>query len=179
MQMQKPGRTSRQGRQRRGRRNPNQTTELVMQHETSLDRFLTAQNRGGMYRQALAELRAGRKTSHWIWYMFPQIVGLGRSETSVFYGITGLDEARGYLAHAVLGPRLHEAAQALLDCGETDAVAVLGHIDAIKVWSSMTLFLQAVPDDTVFRSVLEKFYGGDLDRKTLDILAGQANHHTM
>lgn len=144
-----------------------------MRDKTSLSRFLEAQDRNGIFQQALSELRVGRKTSHWIWYVFPQIAGLGMSDISVFYSIANLDEARSYLKHPVLGQRLHEAAEALLNCGKTNAADILGNLDALKVWSSMTLFLQAVPDDKVFKAVLDKFYGGEPDRKTLAILAGQ------
>ena len=144
-----------------------------MRDSIALDRFLEAQDRNGMFEQALSELRAGRKTSHWIWYVFPQIAGLGMSEMSVFYSIASLDEARAYLAHSVLGKRLHDAAEALLKSGKTNAVDILGSLDAQKVRSSMTLFQKAAPDDKAFADVLDRFYGGEPDRKTLDILAEQ------
>ncbi len=142
-----------------------------MKDSISLNRFLEAQDRNGMFEQALSELRAGRKTSHWIWYVFPQISGLGMSERSVFYSIASLGEARAYLAHPVLGKRLHEAAEALFKNGKTNAEDILGVLDAQKVRSSMTLFQKAAPDDKTFADVLDRFYGGEPDRKTLDILA--------
>ena len=146
-----------------------------MRDETSLNRFLEAQDRNGMFEQALSELRGGRKTTHWIWYVFPQIAGLGMSDMSVFYSIANLDEARAFLAHPVLGKRLHEAAEALLKCGRTNAEDILGSLDAMKVRSSMTLFLKAAPDDKTFADVLDQFYDGKTDRNTLDILAEQCD----
>jgi uncharacterized protein (DUF1810 family) len=134
-----------------------------------LARFLDAQS-GGTYEQALRELRAGRKQGHWIWFVLPQIAGLGRSPTSRYYAISGLDEARAYLAHPVLGPRLVESAQALLDLPGEDAVAVLGPIDAVKLRSSMTLFARAAPDQPVFREVLDHYFDGTEDEATIDRL---------
>ncbi len=134
-----------------------------------LKRFTEAQDTG-LYSQALAELRQGRKLSHWIWFVFPQIDGLGSSPMAVEYAISGLDEARAYLAHPVLGPRLHEAAQALLSSGQTDPEGVLGWIDAMKVRSSMTLFHRASPEDPLFTAVLDAFYAGAEDAKTITLL---------
>jgi uncharacterized protein (DUF1810 family) len=131
-----------------------------------LSRFVDAQA-GGVYEQALAELRAGRKRGHWIWFVFPQVAGLGSSETSRYYAISGLEEARDYLADPVLGPRLVESAQALLDLPGRDAIAVLGPVDAQKLRSSMTLFAVADDDAVVFTRVLEKFFGGATDEFTL------------
>ncbi|NYJ03980.1 DUF1810 domain-containing protein [Petropleomorpha daqingensis] len=133
-----------------------------------LSRFLDAQA-SGVYEQALRELRAGRKQGHWIWFVLPQIAGLGRSPTSQYYALAGLDEARDYLAHPVLGPRLVECAQALLDLPGDDAVAVLGPIDAVKLRSSMTLFSRA-GGDPVFAAVLDRYFGGRPDEATLDLL---------
>jgi uncharacterized protein (DUF1810 family) len=129
-----------------------------------LERFVTAQR--GTYESALAELTAGRKRGHWMWFVFPQIAGLGFSSTAQHYAISGLDEARAYLAHAVLGPRLVEAAKALLALPGDDPVAVVGPVDALKLRSSMTLFAQA-SDEPVFRQVLDKFYDGSEDDATL------------
>ena len=112
---------------------------------TDLDRFVTAQE--GTYPSALAELRRGRKTSHWMWFVFPQIRGLGHSPTAQRYALDGVTEARAYLAHPVLGPRLLEATRAVLDSGETDPVRLLGGIDALKLRSSMTLFEAAADPD--------------------------------
>jgi uncharacterized protein (DUF1810 family) len=129
-----------------------------------LDRFVQAQ--AATYQQALAELRAGRKTSHWMWFVFPQIEGLGRSPTARHYAISGLEEARAYLAHPVLGPRLRESASALLGVPHRSAEDILGGIDALKLRSSMTLFARAAPDEEVFRTVLDRFYGGEPDPAT-------------
>ena len=136
-----------------------------------LDRFLVGQR--DTYGGALAELRAGRKTGHWIWFVFPQLAGLGRSELSRYYAITSLDEARAYLAHPVLGARLRESAAALLATNGRSAADTLGSIDAMKVRSSMTLFHRAAPDDPVFAEVLARFYGGVPDPST-DALLGAA-----
>jgi uncharacterized protein (DUF1810 family) len=141
-----------------------------MSHPFDLDRFVDAQDAGGTFDQALAELRAGRKTSHWMWFVFPQVAGLGRSPTAQHFAISGLDEAAAYLAHPVLGPRLVESAQALLDQPARDPVAVLGPIDAQKLRSSMTLFARAAPDEEVFDRVLDEFFAGDLDEATISRL---------
>jgi uncharacterized protein (DUF1810 family) len=133
-----------------------------------LDRFVNAQR--GVYEGALDELRRGLKTGHWIWFIFPQLAGLGRSETSRFFGISSLDEARAYLAHPVLGPRLHECANALLATRNSTAGEIFGSLDAMKVRSSMTLFHRAAPDDQVFVQMLDRFYGGKLDEATEALL---------
>jgi uncharacterized protein (DUF1810 family) len=135
-----------------------------------LQRFVDAQA-GGVYESAVAELRAGRKTGHWIWFVFPQIAGLGQSPMSRRYAISGLDEARAYFAHPVLGPRLREAGQALLAHAGATAEGILGGIDAIKVRSSMTLFLRAAPDEPIFTAVLDAFYDGVADDATDALLA--------
>ena len=146
-----------------------------------LQRFRAAQEQGGAYMTALAELRAGRKRSHWIWFVFPQIDGLGSSPMARRYAIRSLDEARAYLADDLLGGRLHECCEALLALaarpGSTatatagaDADAVLGGIDALKLRSSMTLFALAAPDEPVFTQVLERFYDGHRDAATERIL---------
>jgi uncharacterized protein (DUF1810 family) len=141
-----------------------------------LQRFRDAQEQGGMYATALAELRAGRKRSHWIWFVFPQLDGLGTSPTARRYAIKSLAEARAYLADAVLGPRLHECCQALLTLGASaspgaSAEAVLGGIDALKLRSSMTLFASAAPGEPAFRQVLERYYDGQADAATERLLA--------
>jgi uncharacterized protein (DUF1810 family) len=135
-----------------------------------LARFVDAQDAGGAYDSALAELRAGSKRGHWIWFVFPQVEGLGRSPTSQLFGVRGLAEARAYAAHPVLGPRLVAAARALVDLPGSDPVAVLGSIDAVKVRSSMTLFAAADPDEPVYGEVLAKYYGGEQDPATLSRL---------
>jgi uncharacterized protein (DUF1810 family) len=135
-----------------------------------LHRFVDAQDESGTYAGALAELRAGRKRGHWIWFVFPQIAGLGRSPTAQYYAIADLAEARAYLADRVLGPRLRECTAALVGLDGSDPVAVLGDIDAIKLRSSMTLFAHADPDEPLFGTVLDKYYAGEEDDATLALL---------
>ena len=130
-----------------------------------LERFVDAQNSGGTYASAVAELRAGRKTSHWMWFVFPQIAGLGRSAVAQAYAIADLAEARAYLAHPVLGPRLVECARLMMGAGSS-ADDVLGPVDAMKLRSSMTLFSAADPAEQAFVDVLEKFFDGP-DPETL------------
>ena len=135
-----------------------------------LDRFVDAQERGGTYAAALRELRAGRKTSHWMWFVFPQLAGLGRSATAQAYALSSLDEARAYLAHPVLGARLRECVAALLGHADASAEEVLGVIDALKLRSSMTLFARAAPDEPAFDHVLDAFSGGEPDPRTDELL---------
>jgi uncharacterized protein (DUF1810 family) len=136
-----------------------------------LERFVRAQDEGGTYDGALAELRAGRKTSHWMWFVFPQLDGLGRSPTARAYAIRSLAEARAYLEHPVLGPRLRESAAALLDLETDSAAAVLGDVDTLKLRSSATLFARADPAEPAFPALLEKFYGDEPDAATDDLLS--------
>jgi uncharacterized protein (DUF1810 family) len=117
----------------------------------------------------MAELRAGRKRSHWIWFVFPQIKGLGQSSTSVWFSIASLDEARDYLTHPVLGPRLCECVQLLLDVPGRSAADILGG-DDVKLRSSLTLFAAADPDEPLFAQALERFFDGEPDPRTLAIL---------
>jgi uncharacterized protein (DUF1810 family) len=132
-----------------------------------LERFVAAQNQGDTYRTALAELRAGAKRSHWMWFVFPQIAGLGSSPTARHYAIRSLQEARAYLAHPVLGPRLRDAAGALAQLdGADEPEPILGSIDALKLRSSMTLFARADPAEPVFAAVLDRYYGGVPDPAT-------------
>ena len=138
--------------------------------DVDLDRFVTAQDRGGTYAAALGELRAGHKRTHWMWFVFPQVAGLGRSGMAEHYAISGLAEARAYLEHPVLGPRLVECARALTDLAETDPVRVLGDVDAMKLRSSMTLFAEAAVDPDVrgvYTAVLDQYYEGEQDQATL------------
>ena len=135
-----------------------------------LARFRAAQNRGGIFEQALAELRAGEKRSHWMWFVFPQLAGLGHSEMARRYAISSLEEARAYLDDPELGARLRACVAALLDCGETSAERILGEVDAVKLRSSMTLFELASPRDALFAEVLERFYAGERDDATLALL---------
>jgi uncharacterized protein (DUF1810 family) len=134
----------------------------------ALDRFLSAQ--ALVHDQALAELRRGRKTSHWMWFIFPQIAGLGRSETARFYAIRDAAEARAYLAHPLLGPRLIEATRTVTTAPGT-AVAIFGEIDTLKLRSSLTLFAAVADDPAPFEAALTRFYGGERDPATLDLLA--------
>ena len=129
-----------------------------------LERFVAAQEHA--YPGVAAELRAGRKTGHWMWFVFPQIAGLGQSEMSRFYAIESLDEARAYLAHPVLGPRLRECAGLVLATRGQTAEAILGGIDAAKLRSSMTLFMRAAPGEPVFATVIDRFFDGIADPAT-------------
>ena len=133
-----------------------------------LRRFVDAQD--GIYEAAVRELRAGRKTSHWMWFVFPQITGLGRSAVAQRYAIGSVAEAEAYLAHPVLGPRLLECAAILTSLGGASARAIFGDVDALKLRSSMTLFARAAPDEPLFSDVLERFFGGEEDPTTLQRL---------
>lgn len=135
---------------------------------SGVERFVSSNQRD--YPDALAEIRAGRKRSHWIWYIFPQIQGLGNSPTARYYSIESLQEAKEFLAHPVLGPHLLEISNALLELDTDDLDAVMGFPDNLKLRSSMTLFEAADPSEEVFGKVLDKFYGGERDRLTLNIL---------
>jgi uncharacterized protein (DUF1810 family) len=136
-----------------------------------LDRFVAAQDAGHVYDGALEELRAGRKRGHWMWFVFPQIAGLGRSPTARHFAIASLEEARAYLGHPVLGPRLREAAAALLGVEGRSAEQILGTVDALKLCSSMTLFARADPGEPAFGEVLDRYCGGEPDAATLAKLA--------
>jgi len=133
-----------------------------------LDRFVLAQDH--LYPGILEELRRGLKVGHWIWFIFPQVAGLGRSEMSRRYAITSLDEARAYLAHPVLGPRLRECAAVLLATTGRTAEQIFGPLDAMKVRSSMTLFRLAAPDEDLFGAVVDRYYGGTADAATVSLL---------
>lgn len=136
---------------------------------SDLSRFIQAQQ--GSYHTALAEIRNGRKRSHWIWYIFPQISGLGYSSTAQYYAIRSLQEAKDFLAHPYLGGNLLEICGALLEVADNDPGQVMGYPDDLKLRSSMTLFREAAPDNPVFQQVLDKFYGGEPDYRTIDLLA--------
>jgi uncharacterized protein (DUF1810 family) len=133
-----------------------------------LRRFVEAQD--PVYDTAVEELRNGAKRSHWIWFVFPQLRGLGHSPTAMQYGISSLDEARAYLAHDVLGPRLRECAQLVAAIDGRSVEDIFGWPDNLKVRSSMTLFARATNDNADFRAVLDKFYGGEEDPVTLELL---------
>jgi uncharacterized protein (DUF1810 family) len=137
-----------------------------MEDSFDLQRFVDAQDRGGTYAAAIRELRAGRKESHWMWFVFPQIAGLGRSSMAQQFAISGLDEARAFLSHPVLGSRLRECAEVIDALPGTDAVHIFGSIDAQKLRSSMTLFSTASPDDAVFARVLGHYFAGEADEAT-------------
>jgi uncharacterized protein (DUF1810 family) len=130
-----------------------------------LQRFVDAQSR--VYDTVVAELRGGRKRSHWIWFIFPQIAGLGRSPTAARYAISSLAEARAYLDHPVLGPRLRECTQLVNEIEGRSVDDIFGWPDDLKVRSSMTLFARATDDNAEFRALLDKFYGGREDEATL------------
>jgi uncharacterized protein (DUF1810 family) len=134
-----------------------------------LQRFVDAQDPA--YDTVLAELRGGAKRSHWIWFVFPQLRGLGRSPTAAHYGIASLDEARAYLAHDVLGPRLAECTRLVLAIDGRSVEDIFGWPDNLKVRSSMTLFTHATDDNADFRGVLDKFYGGEEDPATVERLS--------
>ena len=134
-----------------------------------LDRFVEAQ--APVIAQALAELRAGQKQSHWMWFVFPQIASLGQSATSRAYAIQSLDEARAYLAHPVLGVRLRECCQAVMNVRAKSAHDIFGSPDDRKFQSCLTLFAEAAPDDVLFYNLLEKYFDGDADEATLELLA--------
>jgi uncharacterized protein (DUF1810 family) len=129
-----------------------------------------AQDAGGAYHRAITELRAGKKRSHWMWFVFPQIAGLGHSEMAQRYAIASIAQARAYLSDPTLGPRLRECALALLETEGRTAQQVLGEIDAIKLRSSMTLFSRAAPDEPLFSLLLDRYFDGDVDEVTLRLL---------
>jgi uncharacterized protein (DUF1810 family) len=132
-----------------------------------LERFVTAQDSGGTYQRALAELQAGRKTSHWMWFIFPQVAGLGFSAMAQRYAISGVAEARAYLGHPVLGPRLRACTGAIAATSGSTADRILGPVDAMKLRSCMTLFADAAPEEKVFGEVLARYFDGEPDEATL------------
>lgn len=133
-----------------------------------LERFVVAQDDGGTYRRAAAELRSGRKASHWMWFVFPQIAGLGRSAMAQAFAIASLAEAQEYLRHPVLGPRLIEVTTIVAGLSGRTATAIFGGIDAQKLQSSMTLFHRAAPEELVFGQVLDRYFDGVTDAATED-----------
>jgi uncharacterized protein (DUF1810 family) len=144
---------------------------MTMDDPYDLGRFVAAQNAAGTYDRATAELRAGRKASHWMWFVFPQIAGLGQTPTSRTFAISSLDEARAYLRHPVLGPRLAECARLLAGARDRSAEQIFGPLDAQKLRSSMTLFLRAAPDEPLFSQVLSQYFDGRPDPATDRILS--------
>ena len=138
----------------------------MMSDPYDLERFVAAQDACGTYAAAVGELRAGRKLGHWMWFVFPQIAGLGLSEMSRRFAISSLEEARGYLAHPILGLRLRECSRTLTELDSTTADDVFGPVDAMKLQSSMTLFARAAPADPLFAAVLDRYFGGLPDEAT-------------
>jgi len=134
----------------------------------NLTRFLQAQ--GPVYEQALAEIRAGRKRSHWMWYVFPQFKGLGNSPTSIHYAIGSIEEAQAYLAHPILGARLVECAEAALQIDGRSALEVFGSPDDMKLRSSATLFAAMSPDGSVFHRIIDKYFTGEQDVRTVELM---------
>jgi uncharacterized protein (DUF1810 family) len=145
-----------------------QQEKCNMEDPFDLARFLSAQ--AGMYPQVLAELQAGEKRSHWIWFIFPQLKGLGRSPQSEYYGIGSLEEAEAYWQHPVLGPRLEECARLVNAIEKGSIEQILGFPDDLKFRSSMTLFARAVPENTIFNDALKKYFNSDPDPQTLQLL---------
>ena len=139
---------------------------MTTEDRYDLQRFLAAQDAGATYDHAVAELRGGRKTSHWMWFIFPQIAGLGYSPASRTYAITSLEEARAYLAHPVLGARLTECARILTRVPGRTAEHIFGEVDALKLRSCITLFMRAAPGEPVFRQVLDQYFDGMPDSAT-------------
>ncbi len=138
-----------------------------------LQRFVDAQDDNGIFAQALDELAAGRKRSHWMWFVLPQLAGLGMSDTARFFALASLDEAAAYLVHPVLGPRLHETVSRLLALSGVSATDIFGPVDAMKLRSSMTLFHRAAPHDPVFGAALDRYFDGVPDEAT-DLLLTRA-----
>ena len=134
----------------------------------NLDRFIKEQQRD--YATAYAELSQGRKRSHWSWWIIPQIVGLGMSTTSYTYAIKSLDEAVAFLDHPYLGKNIREISKVLLELESNDATAIMGYPDDLKLRSCMTLFAEADPNEDIFQKVLDKFFNGEKDERTLEIL---------
>ena len=139
----------------------------------NLERFIAAQESGGTYHRAVAELRAGRKLSHWMWFVFPQVTGLGHSQAARTFAIASLAEAQAYLRHPVLGPRLTECAAILTSLRGRGAEQIFGVIDALKLRSSMTLFLRADPDRGLFAQVIQQYFDGLPDSATDRLLAAR------
>jgi uncharacterized protein (DUF1810 family) len=135
-----------------------------------LQRFVEAQDAHGTYVQALRELRAGRKVSHWMWFVFPQLAGLGRSAMAQAYALRDLDEACAYLAHPTLGPRLVECTEAVASQPDRSALQILGAVDEMKLRSCVTLFAIAAPEQPVFAEVLESHCGGSPDPLTVELI---------
>lgn len=144
--------------------------ETMMLHSYHLERFVDAQDLDREYDRAVSELLAGQKMGHWMWFIFPQIAGLGHSSISRKFAISSLTEAQVYLQHPILGPRLFKCAQIVMGIEGKSAADIFGTIDAMKLRSSMTLFMSAAPDDSIFRAVLDKYFNGSADENTISRL---------
>ena len=140
-----------------------------MSRTTHLQRFLDAQS--AVFDDVLTELAAGRKRTHWMWFVFPQLKGLGRSETARHYGLQGRDEAAAYWRHPILGPRLAQCAQLVLDTANKSTHDIFGSPDDLKLRSCVTLFDAVAPEAGVFRAILDRFYDGEVDKATIDLLS--------
>jgi uncharacterized protein (DUF1810 family) len=137
-----------------------------MSYSGDLERFVRAQDAGDTYVSALAELRSGRKTGHWMWFIFSQVAGLGESEMSRRYAIATLAEARAYLDHPVLGPRVLTCAEVLCEITARTATGIFGQVDAMKLRSCVTLFMRARPDEAAFSALLDRYFDGRADART-------------
>ncbi|HET7203198.1 MAG TPA: DUF1810 domain-containing protein [Steroidobacteraceae bacterium] len=146
---------------------------MTPQDTFDLERFVTAQS-GGTHERVIAELRSGHKRTHWMWFVFPQMRGLGHSTMARHYGIAGLDEARAYLAHPVLGPRLQQCAAVLDELAGPSALDIFGPVDAMKLRSSLTLFAQAAGPGSIFERLLGKYFAGERDDFSVAMLQLQA-----
>lgn len=150
---------------------------MILTDQIDLTRFLDAQNQ--LYLKALSEIKSGRKESHWMWFIFPQLKGLGHSETANFYALNGIEDATSYLAHPVLGKHLIEISQALLELPGDDAHTILGSPDDLKLCSSMTLFANVRDADAVFEKVIAKYFEGLQDERTLQLLIKNKLHDAV
>lgn len=135
----------------------------------NLERFVEAQD-NGIYENAIKEISNCKKRSHWIWFIFPQVYGLGKSDTSIKYSIYSKDEALAYLNHAILGPRLHKSCECLLSCQSCNIIDIFGYLDYLKVRSSMTLFSFISNKNNIYDDIINKFYNNEYDKKTLSII---------
>lgn len=138
---------------------------------SNLNRFIQAQNHNNNYQIALFEIKNKRKDNHWMWFIFPQIKGLGHSESAIFYSIKDLNEARDYLNHEILSNRLNEACNEILKLERKEVYSLFSDLDYLKLCSSMTLFIQVSNKDSIFQKVIDKFFDGKLDNRTLELIA--------
>lgn len=144
------------------------TKTIAANVQPDFEHFLAAQS--DAYRRATAELRQGQKQTHWMWFIFPQLAGLGQSDMAKKYALSSLDEAQAFAAHPILGPRLMECVELLQDLPTANAVAVLGNVDAMKLHSSLTLFALACPERLIFKAAIDRWFKGEMDQATLSLL---------